>query len=274
MPVQSSLDITSAGCIDVERLYSDRIDLCTTSSVAHVRTRSLNSIEHIRVQAIGGADIRCEGNTLSQRIDIQARATGSVHVAKAQGDELHVRCEAGTISTDACYSEQSEFVAGWAGKLKLRNVHKRCALTAEQDGRVEVSGFHGHLTARLYGDDASGSFQLTEVYGQSSIESPDGAALTVNVSDFVLENAAVEVATSAEGRIELDEKLAAEFAEHLLPGGQRFEHEPPLSNALVVGGDGADADRLSVRSEGGPIRLGKMSWTDTLMLKLNATRDQ
>lgn len=262
VPVQSDVDISGQRNIHIERLYSDSVRLRTTTG--DINTRNLNGFR-FDFETDGG-NVHCAGNTLANQIDIRTRGNGNIHLAKMQGDLLYAICDSGSITTESCYSEASKFVT-LNGRLVLRNVHKFSEMYLLDGGSMEVTGFHGRLVAKL-NSGGRASFQLTEVYGDSCIEAMgdrrDGeeVRLTVNVSDFVLENNTLEVRAEEGAKIELDGTLD-EYREHLSSEGESFRHENPVMN---VGGQ--DDDQLTVRSAG-DVRLGKMSWTDTLMLKFN-----
>lgn len=173
-----------------------------------------------------------------------------------QGDILFAISDSGCITTNACYVEAAKFVT-LNGRLHLQNVHKFAEMYLLDGGDMEVSGFHGKLLAKLNG--GRGRFQLTEVYGDSLIEtlgeSPE--ELLVNVSDFVLENNAMNVDAD---RIELDTRLE-EYEKFVDDERKTFRMENP--NVQLT-----DEDMLKVKSKG-VVRMGKMSWTDTLRLKFN-----
>lgn len=170
---------------------------------------------------------------------------------------LYAICDSGCITTNSCYVEASKFVT-LNGRLHLQNVHKFAEMYLLNGGDMEVSGFHGKLLAKLNG--GRGRFQLTEVYGESLIEalgeSPE--ELLVNVSDFVLENNALNVDGE---RIEMEPRLD-EYKQYVDASGKSFRME----NANV---QSTDEDTLNVVSKG-VVRMGRMSWTDTLRLKFNA----
>lgn len=256
------MDISGQRNIHIERLYSDSVRLRTTTG--DISTRNLNGFRFDF--ATDGGNVHCDGNTLANQIDIRTRGHGNIHLAKMQGDLLYAICDSGSITTESCYSEASKFVT-LNGRLVLRNVHKFSEMYLLEGGSIEVTGFHGRLVAKL-NSGGRASFQLTEVYGDSCIEALGGrqngeeVRLTVNVSDFVLENNTLEVKAEEGARIQLDGTLD-EYREHLSSAGDSFRRENPVIN---VGGQ--DEDQLTVRSAG-DVRLGKMSWTDTLMLKFN-----
>lgn len=280
VPVQSELNITGAEQrnIHVERLYSDAVRLQTCGG-GNISTRNLNGFRFEFVTH-GGGSVHCAGNTLANQITIQANDTGNVHLAKMQGDLLYVLCDSGCIRTDSCYTEASKFVTH-SGHLDLHNVHKFAEMYVLEAGRLDVSGFHGRLMARLSAA-ATAQLQLTEVYGDSSIEivgenvpaeAEDGTPaarrgeLILNVSDFVLENNEIDVRVegTSGARVRLAETLAdsleSEWWDCVSAEADVFHRVNPNLNA-------SDDDRLQVRSFG-DVLLGKMSWTDTLKLKLN-----
>lgn len=275
VPVQSELDVSAAAQrnIHVERLYSDAVRL-RTSAGGNISTHNLNGFR-FEFETHGGGSVRCGGNTLANHIEIRAHDAGTVHLAKMQGDLLFVLCDTGAIRTESCYTEASKFVTH-SGLLELRNVHKFAEMFVLQaGGRLEVSGFHGRLVAKVCAG-AAAKLQLTELYGESSIEmvagddddseTLAGDRLTLNVSDFVLDNNELDVGVSGAGaRVRLAETLAdsleSEWWECISPEADALRRPNPNRNA-------GDEDRLLVRWCG-DVLMGKMTWTDTLKLKFN-----
>lgn len=275
--MQSELTVVGTKNIHVEKLYSDSIALKTPGDI---RTHSVNGFKFDFESTAG--NIHCSGTTLANQINVRTRGFGvsgsfifklinyqllngfiiraqNIQLDKMQGDLLYAINDSGSITTNACYVEASKFVT-LNGRLHLQNVHKFAEMYLLEGGQMEVSGFHGKLLAKLNG--GRGRFQLTEVYGDSRIEQQladdSSEELVLNVSDFVLENNAVRVDAR---RIELEQRLD-DCKECLDAAGKTFRKE----NANV---QASDEDSLTVRSSG-VVRMGRMSWTDTLRLKFNA----
>lgn len=286
VPVRAEIDIIDGqGNVHIERLYSDHVHVRTSGDI---HTHNLNGYRFDLESTCGGS-VHCTGNTLAHRIDVRVRQRGDVYLAKVQGDRLSVTGDSGTIRTSACYSESSAFVSLDGGRLCLDNVHKVSDMRLAAGGRVHVTGFHGQLCAKLSGE-CDGRFQLTELYGDSCIEAIDGGgdegsslgsgsgetttSLMVNVSDFVLANNALDVlAERADAKVLLDDNLAdgeaerAQLLECLSADGSTFRRSNPSDGGL--GGADLGEDRLTVRSTVGDVRLGRLSWTDTVKMKLN-----
>lgn len=178
---------------------------------------------------------------------------------KIQGDLLFAICDSGSITTDSCYSEASKFVS-LNGKLNLKNVHKFCEMyLLEAGGELDVSGFHGRLQAKMNGGRLR--FQLTEVYGDSCIFAMGKPEeLIINVSDFVIENTAMEMTA---GNIIVEDSLAHMEGCVLEKGIFRS-----VNDNLEM-----SEDKLTVTT-GGELRLGKMSWTDSLKLRFGQPLDK
>lgn len=168
------------------------------------------------------------------------------------GDCLSAITESGTISTESCYSEESKFVTT-NGRLHLKNVHKSSEVLTLDGGTLDVTGFHGTLKAKTNG--GRSKFQLTEIYGESSIESIDPKEFTVNISEFVEEN--TRISTDVKG-VELQPTLS-HLSDKISEGGQ-----------FRLGDADRTADQLTLKSNGN-LRLGKMSWTDMIKLKFSSS---
>lgn len=167
---------------------------------------------------------------------------------------MYAICDSGSITTNSCYAEASKFVS-LNGRLLLKNVHKFAEMyLLEAGGELDVSGFHGTLQAKTNGGRLR--FQLTEVYGDSCIVAMNGPEeLILNMSEFVLENTELEMVAE---QVLLDDSVEYLREAILEKGIFRLEH-PNL--------EGRD-DKLSVSSDG-MVKLGKMSWADTIRLKMN-----
>lgn len=167
---------------------------------------------------------------------------------------MYAICDSGTITTNSCYAEASKFVS-LNGKLLLKNVHKFAEMyLLEAGGELDVSGFHGTLQAKTNGGRLR--FQLTEVYGDSCIVAMGNPEeLLLNMSEFVLENTELEMVA---GEILLSNSVE-HLSEALLEKGIFRLAHPNLQDS---------EDKLSVSTDG-TMQLGKMSWADTLRLKMN-----
>lgn len=167
---------------------------------------------------------------------------------------MYAICDSGSITTNSCYAEASKFVS-LSGRLLLKNVHKFSEMyLLEAGGELDVSGFHGTLQAKTNGGRLR--FQLTEVYGDSCIVAMNKPEeLVLNMSEFVLENTELEMVAE---QVLLDESVEYLRDGVLENGIFRLEH-PNLE---------CSEDKLSVSCDG-MIRLGKMSWADTIRLKMN-----
>lgn len=177
-----------------------------------------------------------------------------IYLHKILGDRLTAISENGVISTDSCYSENSKFITQ-KGELQLKNVHKQSELFVLDGGRLNVTGFHGILRAKTKGGILD--FQLTEVYGNSYIEANDPIALNVNISEFVEQHTCLSINAN---EITIDSSL------------QHFKDSQTLSDKgkkLEIGNSDLIEDNLTIRTNG-HLNLGKMSWMDTIKLKISA----
>lgn len=173
---------------------------------------------------------------------------------KVQGDFFNAITENGMISTDSCYSENSKFITQ-KGTLQLKNVHKSSEIYLLEGGNVDVTGFHGVIRAKTNGGHLN--FQLTEIYGESSISSQNPLAFNVNISEFVEQHTCVSAAAD---KIVLDPKL-----EHLK--SDLIVNEKGCQ--LNIGNRDLIEDILTIQSNG-CLNLGKLSWMDTIKLKFPA----
>lgn len=176
---------------------------------------------------------------------------------------MYAICDSGTITTNSCYSEASKFVSQ-NGSLNLQNVHKVSEMyLLEAGGHMTITGFHGTLLAKSKGG-CQLQFQLTELYGDSCIEvlshSFGDSRLQLNVSEFVEEHTKLEIIAS---EIELTENM-----KHL----QEYIQEPGVLRMEQINLELSD-DKLKVITSGS-VKLGKMSWADTVRQKMNLTSDK
>lgn len=160
--------------------------------------------------------------------------------------------DSGTISTEACYSENSKFITQ-RGTLQLKNVHKTSEIYLLEGGNVDITGFHGVIRATTNGGNLN--FQLTEVYGESSISSQNPISLNVNISDFVEKHTCVSITTTK--NIILDSKL-----EHLKCDLIQKEDGCELN----IGNRDLTEGVLTVQTNGS-VNIGKLSWLDTIKFK-------
>lgn len=173
----------------------------------------------------------------------------NININKVQGDVLEAICETGTITTQSCYVEQSKFIA-IQGHLHLKNVHKYSQMFLPDGGSMNVTGFHGRLSSRSYGGDIS--FQFTELYGESLIQADVPESFTVNISEFVEENTCIHATAKVD--LTLDDTLA-----HL-------SEKINMSGDFQIGNSDLCDDQLRIVTSGS-LRIGKLSWLDTLQFR-------
>lgn len=170
------------------------------------------------------------------------------------GDSLTAISEDGIISTNSCYAENSKFITQKGG-LHLKNVHKKSELYLLDGGDLDVTGFHGILNATTNGGTLN--FQLTEIYGESSIEAQSPIVFNVNISEFVEQHTCLNVNAAT---IEIDDTLT------------QFEKcQKDAGDELHSGNRDINDDQLTIRTNG-HLKLGKLSWMDSMKLKLAAKK--
>lgn len=174
------------------------------------------------------------------------------------GDSLTAITENGDISTNSCYAEASKFITQKGG-LHLKNVHKKSDLYVLEGGDVDVTGFHGVLNATTNGGTLN--FQLTEIYGESFIKAKNPTELNVNISEFVEEHTCVSICAN---EITLDSTL-----KHL----EKKASNNGDAEQLKIGDQDLIDDSLSIETNG-KLKFGRLSWMDTVKLKLAAQKQE
>lgn len=172
------------------------------------------------------------------------------------GDSLTAISENGIISTNSCYSEQSKFITQKGG-LHLKNVHKKSELYLLDGGDLDVTGFHGVLHATTNGGTLN--FQLTEIYGDSSIEAQNPNQFHVNISEFVEQHTCLAISAN---QITVDGTL-----DHF----EKTNQSDGDGEELQTGNRDITDDLLTIRTNGN-VKLGKLSWMDSVKLKLAAQK--
>lgn len=179
----------------------------------------------------------------------------NIHLNQVLGDSMTAISENGTISTNSCYAENSKFITQKGG-LHLKNVHKKSELYSLDGGDLDVTGFHGILNATTNGGTIN--FQLTEIYGESSIEAQNPTQFAINISEFVEEHTCLSIIAN---QINLDSTLDHFEIKNNADGGDE----------LQSGNRDVCDDLLTIRTNG-CLKLGKLSWMDTMKLKLSAQK--
>lgn len=144
----------------------------------------------------------------------------------------------------------------------MKNVHKKSEMYLLDDGDLDVTGFHGILNV-ISSNGGTLNFQLTEVYGDSIIEAQNPKELNVNISEFVEQHTCLSIAAN---RIVLDPTLQ-HFEKCCRSGNGSGEVE------LEVGDRDMCDDLLTIRTNGS-LKLGKLSWMDTVKMKLAAQKTE
>lgn len=180
----------------------------------------------------------------------------SIHLNQVLGDSLTAISENGMITTNSCYAENSKFITQKGG-LHLKNVHKKCELYLLNGGDLDVTGFHGVLNATTNGGILN--FQLTEIYGESSIEAQNPTQFNINISEFVEQHTCLSINAN---KIIVDSTL-----DHFEAKNNGDDDE------LNSGNRDISDDLLTIRTNG-TLKLGKLSWMDTMKLKLSAQKQE
>lgn len=171
------------------------------------------------------------------------------------GDSLTAITENGIISTNSCYAENSKFITH-SGGLHLKNVHKKSEIYMLEGGDLDVTGFHGVLNATTTGGNLN--FQLTEIYGESIIEAVDPVKFIVNISEFVEQHTCLNINAK---QITIEKSLQFE----------KNQKDDASGEQLQNGNRDLNDDSLTIQTNGN-INLGKMSWMDSIKLKLSAQK--
>ncbi|XP_031632824.1 protein FAM185A [Contarinia nasturtii] len=252
VPIKSNLKVASKRDVNIENMYSDDINVITNDG--DVTTKNIHSI-HLNLIAQNG-NIQCEGTTVSQKTDIRSYGKKNIHLNQVLGDSLTAISENGIISTNSCYAENSKFITQKGG-LHLKNVHKKSELYLLDGGDLDVTGFHGTLNATTNGGTLN--FQLTEMYGESRIEAQNPNQFNINISEFVEQHSCLQINAN---QITLDTTL-----EYL----EKSQKDDGSGEELQTGNRDINDDQLIIRTNGN-LKLGKLSWMDTMKLKMTATQ--
>lgn len=177
----------------------------------------------------------------------------NIHFNQILGDSLTAITENGIISTNSCYAENSKFITQKGG-LHLKNVHKKSEMYLLDAGDLDVTGFHGVLNVTS-SNGGTLHFQLTEVYGDSCIEAQNPSKLDVNISEFVEQHTCLS--------IKANEIIFDPTLKHFEKCYRKNDGE----SELQVGDRDMCDDLLKIRTNGN-LKLGKMSWMDTVKMKL------
>lgn len=173
---------------------------------------------------------------------------------KIQGDVLHASTDCGKLSTNSCYVNSSIFQTN-CGNLILHNVHKNSEINILRKGRLEITGFHGTLNAKV--NDGQVKVQFSEILDKNSILVSNGTEpIEIYISDLIEENSFVDIKCK---EIEVDESVKSKSGENI------FKSKFQL-------GENSMKNTLSIKSENRNVKLGKMSWADSLRLKMSLNK--
>lgn len=277
VPIKSNLKVCSKRDVNIQNMYSD--DITVTTNDGDINTKSIHASSLSLIAQNG--NIQCDGTTLGKKIDVRSHGEKvkflqkfdfiqlrfdiffssffqfhlqNIHLNQVLGDSVTAISENGIISTNSCYAEHSKFITQKGG-LHLKNVHKKSELYLLDGGDLDVTGFHGILNATTNGGTLN--FQLTEIYGESWIEAQSPIAFNVNISEFVEQHTCLNV-----NAIEIDIDSTLEHFE-------KCQKDDGSGVQLQTGNCDLNDDQLAIRTNG-HLKLGKLSWMDTMKLKLAA----
>ncbi|XP_055320037.1 uncharacterized protein LOC129577288 [Sitodiplosis mosellana] len=252
VPIKSNLKVASKRDVNIQNMYSD--DINVTTNDGDVKTKNIHSVSLSLVAQNG--HIQCDGTTLAKKMDVRSHGQKSIHLNQVLGDSLTAISENGIISTNSCYAENSKFITQKGG-LHLKNVHKKSELYLLDGGDLDVTGFHGILNATTNGGTLN--LQLTEIYGESSIEAQSPTVFNVNISEFVEQHTCLNVNAT---QIDIDTTLT-QF--------EKCQKDDGSGDELQTGNRDTNDDQLIIRTNG-HLKLSKLSWMDSMKLKLAAKK--
>ncbi|XP_058059923.1 uncharacterized protein LOC131210661 [Anopheles bellator] len=237
IPIKADLEIHNNGNTAIADLYSDEIEIVGTGNID---TKNLRSTT-VRLDSTAG-NISCRGITLAQQVVALAAGKGSIFLDKLQGGTVSATTQAGNITVNACYSNQSSFQTQ-LGDMDLKSIHKDCTVTSAGGQNLVMNGFYGTLQANIGSRNIT--LQLSEIVGKSSIQAPSAELLQLNLAETVYETACITVNAP---KVDLDASL---------------DDKVPKRNAAgVTLGKAGTGNMLHVETNGS-VTMQKMSWADS-----------
>lgn len=137
----------------------------------------------------------------------------------------------------------------------LHNVHKNAEIVIFQKGLLEMTGFHGTLNAKV--NSGQVKVQFSEILEKNSIvfngtEQP----MEIFISDLIEENSFIDIKSK---EIEVDESIKTKSGKNI------------FKDCFLLG-ESSRKNTLSIENEKGFVKLGKMSWADSLKLKMSLNK--
>lgn len=136
----------------------------------------------------------------------------------------------------------------------LHNVHKNAEINIFNKGRLEMTGFHGTLNAKVTSGQVK--VQFSEIFEKNTIISNGTEPIEIYISDLIEENSFVDIKSK---EIEVDESIKTEFGKNIFKDNFHL-------------GENSRKNTLSIESEKGFVKFGKMSWADGLKLKMSLNK--
>lgn len=164
---------------------------------------------------------------------------------KVLGDFMSVQSDEGKISINSCYSMSSK-IRTKTGDLNLKNVHKNCEVSVEEEANLTMSGFNGNLLVTI--NKGYVDLQIAELHGESVILANNATDMDLKLGEEVCTNTYVHAAVDPE-KLHLDD--------HLDP--VRGEKENGASTLNLSG----CPNKLFIQTNG-TVRIKQQSWAESL----------
>lgn len=166
---------------------------------------------------------------------------------------MHASTENGELLTNSCYVNSSIFETN-CGNLLLHNVHKNAEINILQKGRLEMTGFHGTLNAKV--NSGQVKVQFSEILEKNVITFNGTEPIEIFISDLIEDNSFVDIKAK---EIEVDESIKTKSGKNI------------FKDSFLLG-ESSKKNTLSIESKKGFVKLGKMSWADSLKLKMSLNK--
>ncbi|XP_017469775.1 PREDICTED: uncharacterized protein LOC108361631 [Rhagoletis zephyria] len=251
VPIRSDLNVEASDSVKVQNIFSSEV---TVRAQKNIETKEIRA-DNVTLDSAAG-NITCKGMLLGKITKVETKQLGNISFDKLQGDQLNCKTDAGSISTSSCYVEESKFETN-SGSLQLRNVHKKTEVDVHKGGELIMTGVHGNLTVRANGGKLT--LQLSELTGENVVKAKEIEHAVINISDRIEEHSNIEVTSRA---VILDDTLS-----HLQDGIGN-------NNTLFRNSKTADAQSILIVSSSGAVKLGKLSWMESLREQLNTSANK
>ncbi|XP_067631779.1 protein FAM185A [Eurosta solidaginis] len=247
IPIRSDLHVEAQDSVTVSNILSSEVKVKANKNIDIKEVRA----DSVTLESAEG-NIRCKGMLLGRVTRVETSKEGNMSFEKLQGDQLSCKTDGGNISTNSCYVEESRFVTN-SGTLTLKNVHKKTEVDVQKGGTLNMTGVHGNLKVRANGGKVS--LQLSELKDENFVKANDVEQVLINISDLIEEQSKIEVISSG---IVLDDTLC-----HL-------NHGTSQNNTIFRNCNTAEAQSNLIVESNGEVKLGKLSWVESLREQLDA----